>query len=106
MILSGFLFAFAMLLLVSDVFAELQNVEVGGSIRIRGNYIGNTFNSFAGPSPGPETRWSALSVMRRPTGNLLGPVSVVFLTGIVQVEICPSWNRGQGYISRQTLPTR
>ena len=78
-IFSGFLFAFAMVLLVSDVFAELQNVEVGGSIRIRGNYIGNTFNSFVGPSPGPETRWSATSVMRRPTGNLLGPgISSIF----------------------------
>lgn len=78
-ILSGFLFTLAALLLISDVFAELQNVEVGGSIRIRGNYIGNTFNSFVGPSAGPETRWSATSVMRRPTGNLLGPgISSIF----------------------------
>ncbi len=72
-----------MLLLVISLsfvaYSELQNVEVGGSLRLRYNYIGNTFTSFVGPSPMPATRWNAFSVMGRPVGNLLGPgVSSLF----------------------------
>ncbi len=61
------------LILISNAFSELQNVEVGGALRIRGNYITNHFNDFVGPMPQPQARWSALSVLGRPIGNLLGP---------------------------------
>lgn len=60
-------------LLMINSYAELQNVEVGGSIRLRWDYITNHFNTFVGPMPQPQTRWSAISVMGRPIGNLLGP---------------------------------
>lgn len=71
--------AVVFLLAPISLYAELQNVEVGGSIRLRWNYISNAFTDFVGPAPTPETRWSPISVLGRPIGNLLGPgVSSIF----------------------------
>ena len=60
--------------------AELQNVEVGGEVRLRGNYIGDTFT----PVPLFEVRWPSTVLGLRPIGgpfasggnNGLGVVSV------------------------------
>ncbi len=52
-----------------SAWAELQNVTVGGSVRIRGNYIRNTFTTFQGGMPMPEQRWSPASVWKRPIGG-------------------------------------
>ena len=49
--------------------AELQNIEVGGSVRIRGNYISNVFTA---PMPA-EPRWVGLSVLGRPIGGPFNP---------------------------------
>lgn len=53
--------------------AELQNVEVGGSVRLRGNFIGSTFNTFVGPAPGPQVRWPAGVLGKRPIGGPFNP---------------------------------
>ena len=90
------LIALSVVLLSFEVIAELQNVEVGGSIRIRGNYINNLFNDFAGPMPSVQSRWSPISVMRRPIGNLLGPgVNSIF-----------SWDNDQSDLSFVEQRTR
>lgn len=68
------LLVFATLIgLATPVWAELQNVEVGGSVRIRGNYIGSTFNTFVGPTPGPQVRWPAGMLGGRPIGGPFQP---------------------------------
>ncbi|MGC9054093.1 MAG: hypothetical protein ACP5KS_09445, partial [Candidatus Hydrogenedens sp.] len=84
------------MMLSTGLMAELQNVEVGGSIRIRGNYISNLFNDFAGPMPSVQSRWSPVSVIRRPIGNLLGPgVNSIF-----------SWDNDQSDLSFVEQRTR
>lgn len=57
-----------MLCIAQLAYAELQNVEVGGEVRIRGNYITNTFTS-----PGPEVRYSGAIVRGRPIGGPFNP---------------------------------
>lgn len=59
----------AVLAMAMPVWAELQNVTVGGEVRIRGNYIRNTFTTFQGGMPAPEQRWSPASVWKRPIGG-------------------------------------
>lgn len=50
--------------------AELQNIEVGGSIRIRGNYIHNTFNENMMPEQRPrDLLFPGLFSAGRPIGN-------------------------------------
>jgi hypothetical protein len=53
------------LLLSVTAVAELQNVQVGGQIAIRGNYYVNTFT---GPAPA-EIRWPAFWLPARPIGG-------------------------------------
>jgi hypothetical protein len=53
--------------------ADLQNVEVGGSVRIRGNYIGGTFTPFMAGAPTPVVRHGGLSVLKRPIGGPFNP---------------------------------
>ncbi len=69
----------AALLLAGPVFAELQNVEVGGSLFIRGNWIRNTFTTF-GPNgqPSPAVRWPASSMRGRAVGPFGPNVISVF----------------------------
>ena len=57
----------ATLLITAPAFAYLQNVEVGGSIRIRGNYFQNAFTD-----AGPEVRWPAGVLGTRPIGGFFG----------------------------------
>ncbi len=67
------LFLLAAALLALPVAADLQEVSVGGSVRIRGNYISNTFNTFVGPSPGAQVRWAAPLVQKRAIGGPFNP---------------------------------
>lgn len=61
-------------LVAGSAFAELQNVEVGGSIFIRGNYILNTFTDFgANGAPTPATRYPYSAVRGRPIGGVFNP---------------------------------
>jgi hypothetical protein len=65
------LLAIAVLATVAlPAFAELQNVEIGGSIWIRGNYISNTFTA---PMPA-QLRYGPLRVLGRPIGGPFNPV--------------------------------
>ncbi len=68
--------------------AELQNVEVGGEVRLRGNYIGDTFP----PLPLFETRWPAGVLGLRPIG---GPFASGGNNGLGVVSV-RSWD-GQGH---------
>ncbi len=60
-------------LMATTAFAELQNVELGGSIFIRGNYITNTFTTFANGAPTPAVRYPAGLVRGRPIGGIFNP---------------------------------
>lgn len=60
-------------LLSISAYAELQNVEVGGSLFIRGNYITNTFTTFANGQPSAATRWSSTYLQGRAVGGPFGP---------------------------------
>jgi hypothetical protein len=58
--------------------AELQNVQVGGIIEMRGRYILNSFNNGrVGFGPTPEIRGPAAWFGKRPIGHPLGVISVV-----------------------------
>lgn len=63
---------FCLFLILSPIFAELQNVEVGGSIRLRWNYIGNHFNTFVNGIPQPQLRIDKSWLGKRPIGSLFG----------------------------------
>jgi len=76
------LVAVAIAITAAPALAELQNITVGGEIRIRGNYTNNVFESpnnlgAAGAFPGflpVETRWPAGNVNwlpARPIGNFI-----------------------------------
>ena len=66
---------------------ELQNVQVGGKIRIRGNYYMNTY---AGPAAA-EVRWPASSLPARPIG---GPFAAGGGNGLGVVSLSDWDNRG------------
>ena len=53
--------------------AELQNVEVGGEIHIRGNWIHNTLTS---PAP-TEVRWARNNLWQRPIGGPFAALGVL-----------------------------
>ncbi|MCC6697038.1 MAG: alginate export family protein [Candidatus Hydrogenedentes bacterium] len=55
--------AVALVLMPVSSFADLQNVDVGGQLRIRGRYWSNTFSE-----PGRETRIPDFFLPRRPIG--------------------------------------
>jgi hypothetical protein len=58
---------------MGTVYADLQNVQVGGIIEMRGRYIHNSFNSGqTGPGPTLEIRGPASWFPKRPIGNALG----------------------------------
>jgi hypothetical protein len=58
--------------------ADLENVTVGGQIRIRGNYWMHSFNSGDNPTlVRYETRWPAEFVRGRPIGSYLGGQTIV-----------------------------
>lgn len=50
--------------------AELQNVQVGGEIHIRGNYINDNFT----PGLAPEARWAGPAIAGRPLGDPFGAI--------------------------------
>lgn len=56
---------------IVPVYAELQNVEIGGSVWIRGNYISNTFTS----TPA-ALRHGPLATLGRPMGGPFNPFAV------------------------------
>ncbi len=57
--------------------AELQNVTVGGELRIRGNYWMNTFNSRTQPFlAGRGLRWPSFWMTSRPIGDFVGGQNV------------------------------
>ncbi|MFP4500710.1 MAG: alginate export family protein [Candidatus Hydrogenedentota bacterium] len=58
------------LLAAAPALAELQQVEVGGSVRIRGDYINNEFVS---PLGSVEVRWGRPFVAGRPIGGPFNP---------------------------------
>ncbi len=54
-------------------YAELQNIQVGGELRIRGNYWSNTFNSQTQPAfAGAGVRWPGNWLVGRPIGDIIG----------------------------------
>lgn len=53
--------------------AELQQVEVGGQVRIKGNYIGKHFTDVVNFNPTPEMRWPANLLGKRPIGGPFNP---------------------------------
>ncbi|MBI5091594.1 MAG: hypothetical protein HZB26_04020 [Candidatus Hydrogenedentes bacterium] len=68
------LLAAAIVVTALPAFAELQNVIVGGSIKIRGNWYTNTYVSAPG---GAEVRWPGFFLPARPIGDFFGGQSVV-----------------------------
>lgn len=53
--------------------AEMQNVRVGGEIRIRANAWDSSFNGGVAPLlVGREVRWPAATLQKRPIGDFLG----------------------------------
>lgn len=71
----------ALLLCLAAAFpaqAELQNVEVGGELHVRGYWWHNTFNEQSAPGMvRPEVRWPAFWLPRRPIGDVLGGASAM-----------------------------
>ncbi len=66
----------ALLVVSGPALAELQNIEVGGEIQIRGNYIRDTFT---GPAP-MEVRWAPPLLGKRPIGGPFANLGVVSIT--------------------------
>ena len=57
---------------------ELQNVVVGGELRVRGNWWAGSFNSGTAPTlVRNEVRWQASTLAGRPVGRLLGNGNIV-----------------------------
>ncbi len=64
----------AMLVTAVPAMAELQNVEVGGSVRLRYNYINNVFTSFAAGAPVPAPRIGKAWLGKRAIGGPFNPI--------------------------------
>ena len=54
--------------------ADLQNVEVGGSVRLRYNYISDVFTTFAGGQPVPAPRIGKAWLGKRAIGGPFNPI--------------------------------
>ncbi len=73
-----FVFAAAVLLASLPVAADLQTVQVGGEIRIRGQYWRNSFdNPTATTYTGNMIRWPASALGGRPIGDPYGGQTIV-----------------------------
>ncbi len=65
-------------ILLPSSHAELQNVQVGGELKIRAIYWGNSFNQVLAPAlVAPEIRWPGFFLPRRPIGDVLGGQNVI-----------------------------
>lgn len=69
-------------LVAAPCFAELQNVRIGGEVRIRGNYWSDSFNTgFAPLLVGPRLRIPANMFVGRPIGDAFGGQSAMSFWG-------------------------
>jgi hypothetical protein len=83
-----FVIAIAAALLVgTPAFAGLQNLTIGGSIRIRGNYYSNTV-----PAPsGVEVRWPGFQLPARPIGDPIGGQTITSIFSWDEDENDTGW---------------
>ncbi len=71
---ASILIAVLVLALALPAMAELQNVTVGGTVRVKGNYISNVFTNGAAPGQvTPEVRWPGGILGGRVIGNVFVP---------------------------------
>jgi hypothetical protein len=64
----------ALLATALPTWAELQQVQVGGELRLRYDLIMNTFTTFAGGAPTPQVRWGKGVLGKRAIGGPFNPV--------------------------------
>ncbi len=64
---------FALVAICLPAAAELEQVEVGGSVRLRYNYLNNIYNTFVGAQPGLRVVYAGPAIGKRPVGGPFAP---------------------------------